>query len=101
MPIRGTMRKRMAGFPPSFTRVTKASKDDSVAASTLARLSVDGQRNFPLAAPRLLLLKVVGSRPASLARPDGDIPWRAARASMARQICGWVSIGNKPDFVVI
>src|SRR5437588_12300273 len=101
MPIRGTMRARTVR-PDSLTRAINSSSEAPVADSTLARLSVEGQRCFPLAVPRLLLLKVVGSSPASLARPEGEVPWRAARASMARQICGWVSmLGNKPDFMVI
>ena len=52
-------------------RATKSSRLAPVAASTLARLSVDGQRSFPLAAPRLLLLKVVGSRPGELGQTGG------------------------------
>src|ERR1700722_18810542 len=90
MPIRGTMRARMVLF--SATRATKSSRPEPVADRTLARLSVEGQRSFPLAVPRLLLLKVVGSRP----------PCRAARASMARQIWECVNmIGNKPEITVI
>src|SRR5882672_12443638 len=87
------MRARTLGS--SLTRATNSSSDSSVADRILARLSVEGQRSFPLAVPRLLLLKVVGSNPASLAKPEGDMPCRAARASMARQICGWVSIRNQ------
>ena len=37
-------------------------------------LSVLGQRSFPSLVIRLLLLNVVGSRPARLAKPEGDIP---------------------------
>src|SRR3984885_2951591 len=100
MPIRGTMRALIVLL--SATRATKSSRPEPVADNTLARLSVEGQRSFPLAVPRLLLLKVVGSRPASLARPEGDMPCRAARASKARQIWEWVNIlGIKPDFTVI
>src|ERR1700743_251080 len=100
MALRGTLRARVVLF--SATRAMNSSSPAPVADRTLARLSVEGQRSFPLAAPRLLLLKVVGSRPASLARPEGDMPCRAARASMARQI--WVCvnmIGNKPEITVI
>src|SRR5579875_3518073 len=100
MPIRGTMRARTVLF--SATRAMNSSRPIPLADSTLARLSVEGQRSFPLAEPRLLLLKVVGSRPASLARPDGDMPCRVARASMARQIWEWVNmIGKQAGVTVI
>src|SRR6516164_3369547 len=100
MPIRGTMRARTVLF--SATRATKSSSPEPVANRTLARLSVEGHRSFPLAEPRLLLLKVVGSSPASLASPEGDMPCRAASSSMARQIWEWVNIlGNNPQVAVI
>src|SRR6185312_5092780 len=89
MPINGTMRVREAWLPIS---ATKSSRLAPVAARIFDTLSVEGQRSFPLAAPRLLLLKVVGSNPASLAKPDGDNPLRAASASIAVQICLCVSI---------
>ena len=57
-----------------------------VAASALATDSVEGQRVRPLAVTRLDLLKVVGSSPDFLARPDGDSPPSAARRSRAVQI---------------
>jgi hypothetical protein len=42
---------------------------------------------------RFDLLNVVASRRALRARPEVDSPWRAASASIAFQICEWVSIG--------
>ena len=58
-------------LPPSVIRVTKVSNLVLVACSDLATDSVDGQRGRPSGVTRLDLLKVVGSRPAFLARPDG------------------------------
>ena len=57
-----------------------------VAASALATDSVEGQRGRPSGVMRFDLLKVVGSRPDFLARPDGESPARAARRSSAVQI---------------
>ena len=48
-------------------------------------LFVDGQRGWPSLDQRLLLLKVVGSRPLHFARPEQDIPCSVANFSMARQ----------------
>src|SRR5437899_12528885 len=64
-----------------------------VAASALASDSVEGQRARPSGVMRLERLKVVGSRPERLARPEAERPERAARRSRAVQICAWVSIG--------
>src|ERR1700736_5323126 len=63
-----------------------------VAASALATDSVEGHRSRPSGVTRLDLLKVVGSRPARLASPEGDSPARSASRSSAVQICSWVSI---------
>src|SRR5262245_61160722 len=63
-----------------------------VAASDLATDSVEGQRERPCGVMRFDRLKVVGSRPAFLARPDGDRPARAARRSSAVQICACVNM---------
>src|SRR6202011_2616301 len=63
-----------------------------VAASALATDSVEGQRSRPSGVMRLDLLKVVGSRPARLASPEGDNPPRSASRSSAVQIWPWVSI---------
>ncbi len=62
--------------------------------ATSATDSVEGQRGRPSGVMRLDLLKVVGSRPAFLARPDAERPARAARRSRAPQICAWVSIAD-------
>src|ERR1700689_4898804 len=98
MPMSGTMRVRDLARPSAPERSpTKSSGLAPVAVRILAMLSVEGQRSLPLAALRLLLLKVVGSSPASFARPDGDMPLRAASASIARQIWGWVSILDDVD----
>ena len=51
---------------------TKVSTLTPVAASALAIDSVEGQRARPSGVMRFDLLKVVGSRPDFLARPDGD-----------------------------
>ena len=48
----------------------KSSRLEPVARNALAIDSVDGQRRRPLGATRFDLLKLVGSRPASFARPD-------------------------------
>ena len=71
MPMSGTRRMRADLARPSApeSRATKSSRLAPVAARILARLSVEGQRSLPLAALRLDLLKVVGSSPASLAKP--------------------------------
>ena len=63
-----------------------------VADNDLATDSVDGQRALPSGVMRFDLLKVVGSSPARLARPDGDNLARAANRSSALQICAWVSM---------
>src|SRR6266550_4808935 len=63
-----------------------------VAVSALATDSVEGQRSRPSAVMRLDLLKVVGSRPARLASPEGDSPERSASRSSAVQIWPWVSM---------
>src|SRR6187551_1736402 len=57
---------------PSPINCTKVSIEELVAASALETDSVEGQRSRPSAAIRLDLLKVVGSRPERLARPDGE-----------------------------
>ena len=54
--------------------------------------SVEGQRWRWSEVTRFDLLKVVGSSPARLARPDGEVPARLASASIAPQICAWVSM---------
>src|SRR5204863_389210 len=54
--------------------------------------SVDGQRSRPSAVTRFDLLKVVGSRPARRASPEGDSPARSASRSSAAQTWPWVSI---------
>src|SRR3954453_1160362 len=64
-----------------------------VAASAFATDSVDGQRGRPSGVMRFDLLKVVGSRPDFLARPEGVSLARAARRSRAVQIWLWVSMG--------
>lgn len=48
-------------------------------------LFVDGQRGCPSLDQRLLLLKVVGSRPLHFAKPEQDIPCSVANRSIARQ----------------
>src|SRR5712664_300354 len=63
-----------------------------VAASALATDSVEGHRSWPSEVMRLDLLKVVGSRPARLASPEGDSPERSASRSSAVQIWPWVSM---------
>src|SRR5215468_4767312 len=77
---------------PSPRYFTNSAKLMLVAPSTLAMLSVDGQRGRPSHAMRLLLLKVVGSRPARRARPEADSLRSAASRSIAFQISGWRSM---------
>jgi hypothetical protein len=50
----------------------KSSKLAPVASSTLARLSVEGQRGRPSPVTRFDLLNEVGSSPARLASPDAE-----------------------------
>jgi hypothetical protein len=57
-----------------------------VACSDLATDSVEGQRGRPSGVTRFDLLKVVGSSPAFLARPEAERPARAASRSTAFQI---------------
>src|SRR5580704_3916539 len=71
---------------------TKASSDVAVAASALLIDSVDGQRARPAAVMRFDLLKVVGSRPDALARPEADNLLSFANSSIADQTCACVSI---------
>src|SRR5437762_12879074 len=73
---------------------TKVSMLVPVAASDFATDSVEGQRGRPSGVMRFDLLKVVGSSPAFLAKPDADRPARAASRSTAFQISAWVSIGR-------
>ncbi len=68
------------------TRAVKASMLAPVASSTLAMLSVLGQRARPSGMRRLLGLKVVASSPERLARPEADRPYSAASVSSARQM---------------
>src|ERR1700757_3861628 len=74
-PSSGTVRTVHALSP---IKCTKLSIELLVAASALATDSVEGQRSRPSAVTRLDLLKVVGSRPAGRASPEGDNPARAA-----------------------
>ena len=46
---------------------------------------VEGHRGCPSLDQRLLLLKVVGSKPLHLASPEQDIPCSDANLSIARQ----------------
>src|SRR5207248_10290023 len=62
-----------------------------VAASAFDTDSVDGHRSRPSGVTRLDLWKVVGSRPARLASPEGDRPARSASRSSAIQIWSWVN----------
>ncbi len=74
---------------PAFSSPMKAISSASeapVACRILASDSVLGQRSLPSPVTRLLLLNVVGSRPARRASPEGDMPWRSANRSMARQM---------------
>src|SRR3954466_1371330 len=71
---------------------TKVSKVVFVACSDFAMDSVDGQRGRPSGVMRFDLLKVVGSSPAALARPEAESPDFAASRSTAFQMSEWVSI---------
>ena len=68
------------------TSAVNASRLAPVASSTLATLSVLGQRARPSGMRRFERLKVVGSSPARLARPEADRPFSAASVSSARQM---------------
>src|SRR4029453_5431604 len=74
------------------TSAVKSSKLAPVASSTLAMLSVVGQRGRPLPVMRLDLLKEVGSRPARLARPEGENPKRRATGFFGAKTRQWVSL---------
>src|SRR6185437_11997571 len=91
-PISGTF--EIAVLPPSVMSWTKVSILVLVAASALATDSVDGQRGRPSGVMRLDLLKVVGSSPDFLARPDAVSLARAASRSIAVHICECVSMGS-------
>src|ERR1700716_1407035 len=78
--------------PRSVISDTNVSTVTPVACSDLAIDSVDGQRLRPSGVMRFDLLKVVGSSPAFLAKPDAESPARAASRSTAFQISEWVSI---------
>src|SRR5262249_41272904 len=94
-PMSGTV-LRAVGTPASSIICTKAPMLVPVAASALASDSVEGQRGRPSRVMRFDLLKVVGSRPDFLARPDGDSPAAAARRSRADQTWAWVSMTGAP-----
>src|ERR1044072_9942171 len=68
--------------------------EELVAASALESDSFEGQRSRPSAVTRLDLLKVVGSGPERLARPEGDMPARSASRSSAVQTWIWVKISG-------
>src|SRR5205823_14246073 len=86
---------------PSPISCTKMSIEELVAASALETDSVEGQRSRPSPVMRLDLLKVVGSSPERLARPDGDIPARSASRSSAVQTWLWVRIRCALDCLAI
>src|SRR5262249_49575313 len=73
---------------------TKVSRLVPVAASDFATDSVEGQRARPSGVMRFDLLKVVGSSPAFLARPEGERPARCASRSRAVQTWRWVSMAS-------
>src|SRR5258706_9888717 len=81
-----------AGWPS--IRLTNCASEAPVAASTLARLSVEGQRSLPSRVTRLDLLNVVGSRPARRARPEAVNPLSEASRSSARQMSLWRSMAG-------
>jgi hypothetical protein len=72
----------------------KASMSVLVASKIFEIDSVEGQRSLPSDEARLDLLKVVGSKPARLAKPEAESPFFAARESIAFQIRGWDSISK-------
>src|SRR6185312_582676 len=72
------------------SRFMKVATEAPVAARDLATDSVEGQRGRPSGVMRLDLLKVVGSSPAFLARPEGVSLARAASRSRAVQI--WLCV---------
>ncbi len=75
----------------SSARAAKAPREIPVASSTRVRLSVEGQRGRggSPGPKRLDGLKLVASRPARRASPEGDVPSRCARASRAFQSLAW------------
>src|SRR4029453_7199485 len=82
--------------PGSSISRTSESMLVPVAVNAFASDSVEGQLARPSEVMRLVLLKVVGSSPDFLARPDGESPARAARRSRAVQIWVCVSMGFGP-----
>jgi len=74
MPISGIGWAALRRRGSAVTSAVKSSNEAPVAASTLAMLSVVGQRGRPSPVTRLDLLKAVGSSPARLASPDGESP---------------------------
>src|SRR3954470_9545940 len=93
-----TQRTRRPGVPsppPSSSRLTNSAMLACVASRIFDKLSVLGQRGLPCLVVRLLLLKVVGSSPARLAKPDADRWFFAANISMPRQIALCVSIQGR------
>src|SRR3954452_17603679 len=87
--------------PRLVTSETKVSKVVFVACSDFATDSVEGQRSRPSAVMRLDLLKVVGSSPERLARPEADMPARSASRSSAVQTWPWVRIRCALDCLAI
>ena len=70
----------------------KSSSDAPVEANILEILFVDGHRGCPSLDQRLLLLKVVGSKPLLFAKPEQDILCSVANFSIARHTSSWVII---------
>lgn len=66
----------------------------SIAISTRAILSMRGHRGMPFGLSRFERLKVVGSSPASLASPEGDMFLSAAMASRRAQAHPAVSVSD-------
>ena len=86
LPVIGRAGRAEVARGDPVTRAVNDSRLAPVASSTLARLSLLGQRARPSGMRRLLGLNVVASRPARLARPEADRPCSAASVSSARQI---------------
>ena len=85
-------------FVSSVIYLKKSCGCECVADKIFAILLVEGQRGCSYLENRLLLLKVVGSKPLHFARPEQESPWSRAKSSIAFQICSCVMVTSSLFF---
>ena len=81
-------------FVCAWINFVKSLIDAPVADSIFDILLVDGQRGCPSLDQRLLLLKVVGSKPLHFAKPEHVLPCSLAKRSMAFQTSSCVMVNS-------